>query len=174
MQQKRQEDREQGNELHDFESLPARDFKRWTTLNEALIKLAFTSKLEVYKQATDFLNVSPDATTAERELLMQKLLEAVGSSALLVEAEAYLLLKGVQKVPFEVIATSTNETYLHYMGLVLEAGELAAQRLQAAMDDYQSRRLSESGQEGTEPEATKMPDQKSTKTASAAIPKEKS
>jgi hypothetical protein len=60
------------------------------------------------------------------------------------------------------------------MGLVLEAGELAAQRLQAAMDDYQSRRLSESGQGGTEPEAAKLPNQQSSKAGSAVNLKEES
>jgi hypothetical protein len=173
MQQERQEDRKQAEELHDFNSLPARDFKRWAVMHEALIKLAFTSKLELYKQATDFLNASPGAI-AEPEPLMQKLLETVGSSDPLVEAEAYLLVKGLQNVPFEEISTSTNQTYLHYMGLVLEAGELAAQRLQAAMDDYQSRRLSEPGQGRTEPEAANLSDQQSIKAVGVPTLKEKS
>jgi hypothetical protein len=171
MEQNRQEDREQGNEPHDFKSFPARDYNRWANLFEALVKLGITPKVEVYKQATDFLNENPDATIDSQ---LQKLLEIVGSYAPLVEAEAYLLVKGLETVPFQEIATSTDRFYLCYMSDVLVAGELAAQRLQAAMDDYQSQRISASGQNDAQPEAAKLSEQQSTEAVDGASPKEDS
>jgi hypothetical protein len=169
MEQKLQDDREQGNELQELNSYSARDFKRWTTLFNKLRTIALTTKQNMQIQATNFAKASP----SEQQKLQQKIFEIAGSTDDLVEAEAYLLLKGVQSIAFDEIATTTNEIYLFFMGLTLEAGELAVQRLQAAMEDYQSQRLSESSQ-GAESEAGNLSEQQSTKAVSVTITKEES
>lgn len=177
MEQKPPDDREQAGELHDYSSAPARDFNRWDNLMYWFEQLAETSMADEgrrLKQAKNFMKANPSATIAERELFLQELMESCGRFSHLAEAEAYLMLKGVQNILFDKIATTTDAGFLYSMGMVLEAGELAAQRLQAAINDYQSRLLSESGQDGAEPEATKLPDQQSSKAGGAVNPKEAS
>lgn len=174
MQQVHQPTHEQA-ELHDYSSFPARDYNRWTNLVNELGRMGMTPKVDrcqQVKEAADLFKANPSATIDQQEIFVQKLIDVVGSYCDLAEAEAYLLFKGLETIPFDEIVTSTNETYVHYMGFVLEAGEMAARRLQAAIEDYESQRLSGSGRDENLSETVTLADEQSATSAGAAVPKE--
>jgi hypothetical protein len=174
MEQQRQDNREHADELRDGSSVPARDYVRWAKLSDWLRRLAATSKEDQVRRMTqvaEFIKANPGA---ERELTLRMLTKSIGSSHYLAEAEANLLYIGVESIPFDQIETSDNDIYLHYMGHILEAGELAAQRIQAAIDDYQRQLPSKPRQDDVQSEAATPSDEQSTKAAGARSLKEES
>lgn len=129
MKKEPQNNRKEESGPQDFNLFPARDYNRWAYLINEVAEMAGASKYDQYqliKKAADFVKANPGATIHERELFLEKLMESLPISWELAEGEAYLLLQGLQSISFGEIAGSTNATYFHYMGLVLQAGELAA------------------------------------------------